>query len=385
MKLLFHYPVLNLGGAEKSTLRLLRALADRGHRITLVLTVGGGALESEVDPRIELICLRKRQHGARFREATGLWAKLCSLPDLMAYCGSRIVGGLRMVSFRARKYDAAAVLLQGTPTFFTRFFVRAGVRVHWIRSDLSGADGSGRLAKRLAKACRKTDRYVCVSDLCRDSLLASVPGAAQKAEVVHNILGVEQMRRLAFGSPSPYVETSERLRVLTVCRLQDKAKALLRMLRVHAALARAGYDFDWYVVGDGPDRSMLAAAIESEGLQDRFHLVGGVANPFPYYRHADMVAMLSYYEGLCGAVNEGKVMGKPVLATEVSGIREQIEHGCNGWVVANDEKAIIDGLRLLLDDDALRGRLANDHLPPALLDDEAKLDALENIFRGVAA
>jgi glycosyltransferase involved in cell wall biosynthesis len=384
MRLLFHYPVFNVGGAEKSTLRMLRALADRGHRITLVLTVGGGSLEPELDPRIEVVCLRTRAHGERFLRANGVWERLRQFPDLAAYCATRAWGGVRMLAFLGRQYDAGGTLLQGTSTFFLRRIARAKVKVHWIRSDLRGADASGALARRLAAACSEIDAYIGVSRVARDALVALVPRTAAKARIVYNILDAHRMRSLGTAAVDPYPAPRARLRVLTVCRLNDKAKALLRMVRVHAALAASGYDFDWYLVGDGPDRDKVAAAVRSSGLEDRFHLVGGVRNPFPYYRHADLVAMLSNYEGLCGVVNEAKVMGKPVLATEVSGIREQIEHGRNGWVVANDETAIAEGLQLLLDDSGLRTTLANDDLPPALLDDEAKLDVLEAILGGRA-
>lgn len=386
MKLLFHYPVLNVGGAEMSTLRLLRALADRGHEITLVLTVGGGLLEGEVDPRVQIIRLRSRSYGQRFISARGAWERFRQLPDLAAYCLTRAWGGIRMLALLMSKYDAAATLLQGTSTLLMRRFVRARVKGRWIRSDLRGADSSGALARRIATESGDIDCYICVSRIARESLVALVPEAAARAFVVHNILDSERMRSQGQGEGDPYPLPRKRTRVLTVCRLNDRAKGLLRMVRVHHALAARGYDFDWFVVGDGPDRERVAAAVRSSGLQERFHLVGGASNPFPYYRYADLVAMLSNYEGLCGAVNEAKVMGKPLLATEVSGIREQIEHGRNGWVVANDEASIIEGLALLLDDDDLRAGLTNDYLPPALLDDEAKLEALEALLsRGCRA
>ena len=58
MKILLHYPVLNAGGAERSTLRLLTALVDRGCEVHLVLTVAGGRLEHEIDPRVVVHHLR---------------------------------------------------------------------------------------------------------------------------------------------------------------------------------------------------------------------------------------------------------------------------------------------------------------------------------------
>ncbi|HMT39271.1 MAG TPA: hypothetical protein PKD02_11345, partial [Thermomonas sp.] len=58
LKILLHYPVLNTGGAEHSTLRLMSALVERGCEVHLVLTVGGGSLEPRIDPRVAVHHLR---------------------------------------------------------------------------------------------------------------------------------------------------------------------------------------------------------------------------------------------------------------------------------------------------------------------------------------
>jgi glycosyltransferase involved in cell wall biosynthesis len=94
------------------------------------------------------------------------------------------------------------------------------------------------------------------------------------------------------------------------------------------------------------------------------------------------VAMLSYYEGLCGMVNEAKVTGRAVVATRVSGVDEQLINDENGLIVENNEDAIVKAMRRVLTDTALRNQLTNSHLPSALLDDEAKLDSLEQILLG---
>jgi glycosyltransferase involved in cell wall biosynthesis len=115
-------------------------------------------------------------------------------------------------------------------------------------------------------------------------------------------------------------------------------------------------------------------------MEDSFLLLGQQENPFPYYLHADISATLSYYEGLCGAVNEAKVMGRPVIATRFSGIGEQLVDGVNGSIVDNNEDAIYTGMRRLLTDADLRARLANDILPETIRDDEYKLAVLEHML-----
>ena len=94
------------------------------------------------------------------------------------------------------------------------------------------------------------------------------------------------------------------------------------MLDVYKRLTDEGIEFYWFIVGDGPDRDELEKRVREFGLEKRFILMGRKENPFPYYKYADISTTLSYYEGLCGAVNEAKVIGKPVIATQFSGIED---------------------------------------------------------------
>lgn len=380
-RVVLHYPILNAGGAEQSSLRLIKALCDRGWDVTLVLTTGGGVLEPEVDPRARIVRLRSRPSGHTFKMARGLWPRLRALPDLGLYLLIRLIGGVRMLPFLFRRYDAAAVLLMGTSSFFVRRFVRAPVKAIWIRSDLSGADPTGAIGRSLSRAARRIDHFICVSEVSRSSLIAKVPEADGKAVVVYNILDVQGMWERAAAAPPPYSKPAGGVPiVLTVCRLSERSKGLRRMVRVCKALAEAGVQFHWYVAGDGPDRGVIEHEIEVNGLSEQMTLLGHLANPFPAYQAADLVAMLSNYEGLCGAVNEARVFERAVIATQVSGIDEQLVDGINGLVVPQDEASIVAGMRQLLLDPALRAQLAAGGYPAALLDDAVKLDLLESLF-----
>lgn len=379
--LLLHYPVLNTGGAEMSSLRMMKALADRGWDITLVVTTGGGSLEHLVDPRVRIVRLRPRASGDVFLRARGVAARLRALPDLASYALSRIIGALRMVPLALRRYDAAAVLLHSTSPWLVSRVVRARTRLHWIRNDLRGVDPDGRIAARLRQALPRIDHFVCVSGTAFHSLVAAIPEAASRASVIYNILDANAMRAApeSGGDPYPPRRPGE-TRIVTVGRLWDRDKAVFRLARVCRALKDRGHDFRWFLVGDGPDRGRVAALIAELGLEEHLCLMGEARNPFPAYRHADLVAVLSYHEGLCGVINEAKVTGKAVFATQVSGVDEQLQHGVNGWIVANDEAAIVEGMDRLLSEPDLRRQLANDIYPAAILDDEAKLDRIEALL-----
>lgn len=383
-RVLFHYPILNMGGAEMSSLRLMKALADRGWAVSLVLTTGGGQLESDVDPRVEIVRLRPGGHGVRFAAARGTADRLKALPDLLAYGMGRLTGAIRMLPFLWRRYDAAVILLHSLSPFFVTKIVRARRRVQWIRTDLKGYGADRRVAAQLERYAGQIDHFVSVSGVSQQSLLEAVPGARGKASVVYNVLDAEGMRALgqAGGDPFPPRSAPEEVRILTVGRLSDRDKAIFRLVEVARVLKERGLPFRWYLIGDGPDRRALEQRIAAADVADRVILMGQSGNPFPAYRHADLVAMVSNHEGLCGVINEAKVSGAAVLAVTVSGIDEQLTDGDNGWVIDNDQTAIIEALSDLIRSPEKVARVRNDRYPAAILDDALKLDQIEALFLG---
>ena len=92
-------------------------------------------------------------------------------------------------------------------------------------------------------------------------------------------------------------------------------------------------------------------------MADRVFLDGLTDNPYKYMKHCDLFVLPSGWEGFPTVTVEAKIVGCPVLATDVSGIREQLIHGETGWIVENSEDAIYQGLKHLLLHPELREKL----------------------------
>lgn len=381
-KVLLHYPVLNAGGAERSTLRLLAALADRGCEVHLVLTVAGGRLEPEVDPRVVVHHLRDTV-GAFPARVSGFGEAFRFALGGISWIRGRLQQTRRSMRIARIEFDAAIAGLHGLSPDFICKRVRARRRFVMVRNDAAD-DSRGKLARNIARYEPFIDGYVCVSQSVLDSLVALYPQTRPKAVRIYNLIDPDGMRIGAMQGADPFAMEPDGLRVLSVCRLQESQKALLRMVEVHARLLEAGLAHVWHVLGDGPDRALLENEIEGRGVSATFKLHGSVKNPLPYYRHADICAVLSRYEGLCGVVNEARVLERPVIATRFAGIEEQIETGVNGLVVEQDVDAICDGLGSLIRDAGLRQRLAQGGYPRELLDDDAKVDLLMGLMTGSA-
>ncbi len=66
--------------------------------------------------------------------------------------------------------------------------------------------------------------------------------------------------------------------------------------------------------------------------QDIIEYLGETDDVRPYIADADCVILPSYREGLPRTLLEAVAMGRPIIATDVTGCREVVEHGVNGYL-----------------------------------------------------
>jgi glycosyltransferase involved in cell wall biosynthesis len=108
------------------------------------------------------------------------------------------------------------------------------------------------------------------------------------------------------------------------------------------------------ILGDGPERKRLDLHA-GEGVR----LAGATDDVAPYLQASDLFVLPSAAEGLSVAALEAQACGLPVLLTAVGGARDIVTHGENGWLIApDDDAALAEALKVLLSDEALRTRLA---------------------------
>ena len=123
-----------------------------------------------------------------------------------------------------------------------------------------------------------------------------------------------------------------------------------------------GENIRWYVLGEGDQHSRLTALIQKLGLEEDFKLLGATDNPYPYFKKADLYVHCSRFEGKSIAVQEAQILGKPIIVSDCSGNREQVNHGEDGLICEFNSKSIAKAIKELLDDKGLREKLAKNAL-----------------------
>lgn len=119
------------------------------------------------------------------------------------------------------------------------------------------------------------------------------------------------------------------------------------------ATARARPDLPLLIVGDGPARAELAAALAGA----RAHFTGELrgAALAAAYASADLLACPSLTETFCQVAQEGMASGLPVIGFRAGGVRDVVPHGEAGLLcAAGDERGWLDAIATLTGDDATR-------------------------------
>jgi glycosyltransferase involved in cell wall biosynthesis len=320
------------GGAQTYVAHLLPALAPRCE--VVVAAYGDGPLRDAArDAGVRFVGLR------HVRRPLHPGRDLLGLVELMALMRRVRPDVVHANSSKAGILGRLAAVLMRVPV---RVFTVHG----WAFKAYSGlASHVYRWADRLMAPL--TSATVCVSETERAAGLAARTCRASRTVVIPNAVDVDAAPRARLDGDPP--------RIITVGRLAAPKDALT-LVRALAALG--SLPFRAVLVGDGPDRPEVDAAVRSLGLADRVALAGSRADVPDLLAAADLFVLSSRSEGAPFSILEAMAAGLPVVASEVGGVAELVAQGETGVLVpAGDPAPLADALRALLADRGLRSRL----------------------------
>jgi glycosyltransferase involved in cell wall biosynthesis len=140
--------------------------------------------------------------------------------------------------------------------------------------------------------------------------------------------------------------------------LVDAHKGQKLLIDAARALLQRGYQFQLIFMGDGPDRNELKAY--ASGLPC-VRFLGQIDDIAEHISALDVFAFPSRHEGLGSVLIDVMAAGVPIIATDVGGIPDLVDHGRSGWVIpAGDSEALASGLSLLIKNRSLAKDLANE-------------------------
>ncbi len=105
------------------------------------------------------------------------------------------------------------------------------------------------------------------------------------------------------------------------------------------------------MMGDGPDASTACRLAEDLGVRDQVEFVGVVNNVIPFLEETNLLLLPSETESFGLVALEAMASGVPVVASDVGGLSEVVEHGMTGFLApVGDVAAMTEYALEILDD-----------------------------------
>lgn len=288
---------LNIGGAERRLLQLVRSLRGMALPLRITMFVVSGKPGTFDDQfRAAGVDLVFGHPGVR------------GLIDLWVVCRRLRPQVLHINAETAAGFYALAGFLAGVPTRLAHYrSMRAPRRPlpavkSWVYQVLTNI------------FCQ---RIIGVSDGSRQGRLILRPWQT----VYNGITPPTPQEVLAMAVPAHY--HLDRVRVVVLGRITT-TKNVDRAIRLFAAFRRRRPDAELHIVGPFATVSPgeLHDVIRSAGVSDAVVIHGAVSEPFQYLGHSSLLLLTSTVEGLPGAVLEALACGVPVVSTNLPGAQE---------------------------------------------------------------
>ena len=185
----------------------------------------------------------------------------------------------------------------------------------------------------------KVDQILSISQTCVDVLKAYFPDCKDKISVMQNISSPVLITKQANETvdlpiaPLLLVSLGHIMRRKGTDFSIDAAKIL----------QKKGVEFKWMLVGKVVEKDLIRR-IEQEGLADRFVVLGIRSNPYPYIKAADIYVHPARFEGKSIALDEAKILCKPIIVTNFSTVNDQFEDRVNASICEMNGDALADAI-----------------------------------------
>jgi glycosyltransferase involved in cell wall biosynthesis len=202
------------------------------------------------------------------------------------------------------------------------------------------------LKVRIALKC--ADRVTAVSkDLCE---ALKRKHSFEAAIYIPNGLDVDHVRRLA--TPPADVQPDH----FVFCGRMTDQKRVDFLVEAFNECIKRGCTKNLYLVGDGEELSAIKALIHSYGVQDRIITLGALphAQTLGVINQSRCLVLSSLFEGLPQVALEAMALEKPVITSDVGGLRDMVIHGESGYLYPVNRPDLLCKFIMELCDDGAR-------------------------------
>jgi glycosyltransferase involved in cell wall biosynthesis len=217
--------------------------------------------------------------------------------------------------------------------------IKSKKKIAWIHNDLQEL---GFTKDYILSRYQGFNKVVTVSNYCKDAFEELAPEFKSKSYLVHNFISEHEI--ITKGNlENPYKKKSEKI-LVTVARIDNHQKRIDRILKSAKGLLEKGYDFQWYILGDGPDLKKLKEESKKLKLNQFVHFLGFKENPYPFIKNADCFVLSSAFEAQGMVLTESLILDTPVITTDFPAAKEFVKQNINGLISENSTESLYASL-----------------------------------------
>jgi len=216
-----------------------------------------------------------------------------------------------------------------------------------------------RLSKLEEKSARNATLTVTVSNYSSEKIVEIYEVDKSKIRVVPNGVDIERFKPSNMNEKiRRQIGLDSKLCVLFVGRLIPR-KGLPLLVEAAKHVVEEYSQTIFLIIGDGPLKNSLKAQLEKMRLARHFRFLGDVQEGLlpAMYNCADVFALPSLQEGQGIALLEAQATAKPVVAFNVSGVREAVLNRKTGLLVKPSSFELAEAIIKLLADCSLRKKM----------------------------
>lgn len=200
------------------------------------------------------------------------------------------------------------------------------------------------------------DYYFVVSKSCYNITKKKYPNLGNKLIIFHNLLNKEDIIKKSKEKIEDTFDAD--INIVTVGRL-EKQKGYDILIKISNLLKEADINFKWYILGRGTQKSKLIRWVKRNNLNKNVCLKDFQKNPYPYIKNCDIYVQPSRHEGYGIAIAEAKILCKPIIASRIGCIEEQIIDKYNGLIVDINEESFYKAIISLTKDKDLQKKIVS--------------------------
>lgn len=368
-KIAFFINFLKIGGVEKALLNLVKILPKEKFDTTVYVGIKEGELLEEIEKyaKVEEIPGFEDKIVYDFKSTAKKYIKNKNYIKLIKIF-------LRKLKIKLQKKETNLLALDlekleeefdiavayqvpiSAITVYVAENVKAYKKILWVHCDMLSVDK--KIIDRYEKYIDKFQKIISVSEETNKHFKELMPKQNGKCIYVDNVLDIEEIRELSKVKIDDMNSEKEEIKLLTVARLA-KGKGIDLAIDTTRKLIDNGYKIKWFIVGDGEERENLENKIKENKIEKNFILLGSRKNPYPYFKNCDIYIQTSEFEGACIARIEAKILGKPIITTNTSGVNKDFTNEKNSLIVNYDSSEIYNSIVKMLNPD-LRQKFVDD-------------------------